>query len=116
MKKIFVVFDSVSGSVNYVSTSANRQSFIRDVYPVVSRAFPLKDVKLFEVGEIDEQTSFITSCTPVEFSWSEYKFPLSQADNLSVFGDDVVKAFEETKEHQTEKKNIKSYDDLNKMN
>lgn len=115
MKKIFVVYDDVSGCVNYVGTSANRQSFIRDVYPVVSRAFPLKDVSLYEVGEIDEQTSIVTGYdTLIPFDWKEYKFPLSQADNLRVFGDDVVKAFEENKEHQTEKKNVKTYDELNK--
>lgn len=115
MKKIFVVFDDVTGSVNYVSTSANRQSFIRDVYPVVSRAMPLKDVSLLEVGEIDSLTGIVRGYDkPISFSWSEYKFPMSQADNLSVFGDDVVKAFEENKVHQTEKKNVKNYDDLNK--
>ena len=114
MKKIYSVRDVVTGQSTFIQLAHNQQAAIRDLFPVVSRAYPLKDVELFEIGTFDENTLKIVPCNPVLIPWSDYQFPVSQAENLSLLGDDVVKAFEQNNKHQTQKINVKSYDSLNK--
>lgn len=114
MKKIYSVRDVITGQSTFIQLAHNQQAAIRDLFPVVSRAYPLKDIELYEIGEFDENSLKIISCEPVLIPWSDYQFPVSQAENLSLLGDDVVKAFEQNKNHQTEKKNVVSYDSLNK--
>lgn len=114
MKKIYSVRDVITGQSTFIQLAHNKQDAIRDLFPVVSRGYPLKDIELYEIGKFDENTLKIIPCEPVLIPWSDYQFPVSQADNLSLLGQDVVKAFEQNTKHQTEKKNVKSYDSLNK--
>lgn len=114
MKKIYSVRDVITGQSTFIQLAHNQQAAIRDLFPVVSRAYPLKDIELYQIGDFDENTLAITPSEPVLVPWSDYQFPVSQAENLSLLGDDVVKAFEQNNKHQTEKVNVKSYDSLNK--
>lgn len=114
MKKIYSVRDAITGQSTFIQLAHNSQSAIRDLFPVVSRAYPLKDVELFEIGQFDENSLEIIPCEPVLIPWSDYQFPVSQAENLSLLGPDVVKAFEQNQKHQEEKVNVQSYDSLNK--
>lgn len=114
MKKIYSVRDVITGQSTFIQLAHNHCAAIRDLFPVVSRGYPLKDVELYEIGKFDENSLEITPCEPVLIPWSDYQFPVSQAENLSLLGEDVVKAFEENNKHQTEKKDVKPYDSLNK--
>lgn len=114
MKKLFTVRDVVTGQSTFIQLSHNDQSAIRDLFPVVSRGYPLKDIELYCIGSFDEISMNVTPCEPVLIPWSDYQFPISQAENLSLLGDDVVKAFEQNQKHQEKKLNVQPYDSLNK--
>lgn len=104
MKNLYSIYDNVTCQSVMLVQSASNQSLIREIYPIISRSYPLHDIELYKVGEFCETTQLIIPCELVKVEWNEYKFPMSQAENLSVFGDDVVQSFLDLQEKKQEKK------------
>lgn len=99
-KKLFVVRDEVQNSYlsQFVAVSVNHQSYIRQFLPVLYKAVPLRDVRLYEIAEFDEVSGLLKSYKhPILRDWSDYKFPESKAANLSELGmtpDEIEKVFQ----------------------
>lgn len=82
--KVLCVFDNVSNSYMLLSSSPTSASFIRENIKFLISSRPLKDLSLFELGEIDISTMKISLYpSPVPVSWDSYKVPLSAGDSLS---------------------------------
>lgn len=95
---LYALFDSVSESVVGVHTALTGPMYIRENLRQIVATWPLKDVTLYHVGDVDMSTMIVTPVKPEIVPWSDYKFPETKSESLAPLGSDVaskVAAFEE---------------------
>lgn len=84
-QKLFVFRDNVDCSAECFAVGVSAPSVIRTYYPAMVNRKPLKDIEIYELGEI-EDISINLYKKPVKHDWSEYKFPETRAEALAPLG------------------------------
>lgn len=94
--KLFCLMDNVSNDALLYCSAPNCPTVIRQYLNAVVQSHPLKDIDIFEIGDVDGLTLY--PCSPKKHSWNEYEFPINKADAIAPLGapsDVVEKAFAE---------------------
>lgn len=79
--KVYTVVDEIAGNTVALFYAPNNGLAIRQNLPYLAKAFPVKDLKLYCVGEFDEVKMVLTGHAPELVDWEEYKFPVSEASS-----------------------------------
>ena len=102
MKKyVYNIKDTVNDEwLDFCSFANNDGSYVRKVMPLAIRLLPLRDMKVYRIGEFDEK-NYISNSVLVEISWDCYKFPENKSENLASVGLSSTQAKEKFDEMQT---------------
>lgn len=87
MKKdlLFGFYDKIRNTMDILAVDRSASALIRTYYPSIVNRTPLKDLDIYELGEIDGLEVKLHK-KPILHSWSEYKFPETKADALAPLG------------------------------
>lgn len=80
--KIYACVDSVADRTVALFNAVNDGMAIRDNAQFLARIVPLRDMKLYQVGSIDQSLA-VTSCEPREVDWNSYKLPRTNVPNVA---------------------------------
>lgn len=109
MKKnyLYGFYDVVSEEYAVFAISNSASNLVRTYYPAFANRTPLKDIAIFELGEVNSDVISLYKHKK-QFTWDCYKFPENKAEALAPLGlkpSDVEAIFNEKTKDIKEEKN-----------
>lgn len=93
--KLYNLYDVVEDKYLTSTLTKNDSACVRNFFPNWVNVYPLKDLKITCVGELDTNTNKLLAYDdPIEVSWDSYKYPDSKMESDM----DVVGLTDEEKE------------------
>lgn len=80
---LYSVKDKVSDSLVCTFAALTDGVAVRDNLPALSRAYPLKDIELLHVADIDRESLDVCPFPVRLVSWDCYDFPQARVENLA---------------------------------